>query len=162
MLRAAALRSVAGAGIFVACILLYNSSLKVQPSIAVANQDISRVQNPPTIHHAPTPAPTFDRPEVPQTTTQLQPSQYWKSEFCKAVSDFIPQSPQLCTGEDLTDEGGSGRKGIFEFTNGIKICQNYAILGQIGRCEFNILFLKNSTYMALVTQITSLDDTNQK
>lgn len=64
--------------------------------------------------------------------------QYWTSGHCETPFKYRPVggSRQPCDNEDLTLSGGSSSKGEHVFENGLRICKNHAIRGQLARCTF--------------------------
>ena len=64
--------------------------------------------------------------------------QYWSSAHCETPFKYRPEggTRHPCINEDLTLTGGSSAKGEHVFENGLRICKNHAIRGQLARCTF--------------------------
>mgnify|MGYP007125074815 CR=1 FL=1 len=64
--------------------------------------------------------------------------QYWSSAHCESPFAYRPKggTQHPCDDDDLTLSGGSSSKGEHVFENGLRICSNHAIRGQLARCAF--------------------------
>lgn len=62
--------------------------------------------------------------------------QYWSSAHCESPFAYRPKggAQHPCDDEDLTLSGGSSSTGEHVFENGLRICSNHAIRGQLARC----------------------------